>query len=241
MANTSISFKKKKERNKIQAVLQCKFNLDDFAQLYTQVKRELEVVAKHREDNDFQDPEVSFNIPSREDIEALRICGSAEYGFGTLPSIIGLLLTRTGMCFLAIDDSVVKVPLYWHEYYRILEGLTADNADAFPHDYVSVTRPIHREVNVAPVPSLSEERGRVHGSMTVHRESEFELSWRVGVAHDIIHCLEDIDECLSKRRNEVLDLVLTMSIVGSVCAFGDVRDGLEHDNVVRGASGDMAT
>ncbi|KAI1423433.1 hypothetical protein F5Y12DRAFT_716386 [Xylaria sp. FL1777] len=65
-------------------------------QLYTQVKKELEAISREREELTFELPERSLKIPTREEIEALRIYGSAEHGFGTLPNAIEYLLTQTG-------------------------------------------------------------------------------------------------------------------------------------------------
>ncbi|KAI1748556.1 hypothetical protein F4782DRAFT_516490 [Xylaria castorea] len=48
----------------------------------------------------------------KEEIEALRIFRSAEHGFGTLPNVIEVLLTRTGLIYLALPDDVARVPEY---------------------------------------------------------------------------------------------------------------------------------
>ncbi len=56
------------------------------------------------EDVTFELPDTVLKVLTREEIEALRIFGSAEYGFGTLPNGIEYLLTHTGLGFLALPD-----------------------------------------------------------------------------------------------------------------------------------------
>ncbi|KAI0429708.1 hypothetical protein F5Y09DRAFT_342363 [Xylaria sp. FL1042] len=52
-------------------------------------------------------------------IEALRIFGSAHYGFRTLPNAIEALLIETGLVLLALaSDEEADIPGYWCDYYR---------------------------------------------------------------------------------------------------------------------------
>ncbi|KAI0448238.1 hypothetical protein F5B21DRAFT_224471 [Xylaria acuta] len=94
-------------------------------QLYTTVKKQLEAIAQIREDNNYKPPTTKLDLPRKEAVEALRLFGSAEHGFGTLPNMIEYLLTRTGLIFLALPDDVAKVPEYWLDYYRNTSTSTA--------------------------------------------------------------------------------------------------------------------
>lgn len=78
------------------------------------------------EDVTFELPDTVLKVLTREEIEALRIFGSAEYGFGTLPNGIEYLLTHTGLGFLALPDETAKVPTFWYRYYE--EVAAAPNA-----------------------------------------------------------------------------------------------------------------
>ncbi|KAI0442728.1 hypothetical protein F4803DRAFT_575280 [Xylaria telfairii] len=55
--------------------------------LYTTVKKQLEAIAQVREKENFRETKLYFNMPSKEEVEAIRIFGSAEHGFGTLPNV----------------------------------------------------------------------------------------------------------------------------------------------------------
>ncbi|KAI0871199.1 hypothetical protein GGS24DRAFT_70962 [Hypoxylon argillaceum] len=62
--------------------------------------------------DEYLPPNSTLRIPGQEEIEALRIHGSAGYGFGTLPNVIEYLLIRKGFVFPVINDSIAKV-LAW--------------------------------------------------------------------------------------------------------------------------------
>ncbi|KAI1749566.1 hypothetical protein F4782DRAFT_549708 [Xylaria castorea] len=57
-------------------------------------------------------------MPRKEELGALRIFGSAERGFGTLPNVIEVLLTRAGLIYLVLPDDMARVPEYWMAYYK---------------------------------------------------------------------------------------------------------------------------
>lgn len=78
--------------------------------LYISVRDRLRAVCAHRESHNFQ-PSRILDVPDQEEIEALRLYGSAEHGFGTLPNSIEYLLTqvvRVGRWVLSLE--VRKVP-----------------------------------------------------------------------------------------------------------------------------------
>lgn len=63
--------------------------------LYTSVRRRLQTICESRESHSCE-PATVLPIPDQEEVEALRIYGSAEHGFGTLPNVIEVLLTGAG-------------------------------------------------------------------------------------------------------------------------------------------------
>ncbi|RWA03427.1 hypothetical protein EKO27_g11678 [Xylaria grammica] len=126
--------------------------------LYTSVKKDLTVIAETREKNGYKLPTDPFRVPTREEIEALRIHGSAEWGFGTIPGIIEVLLTRTGLVWLALPDAKAKMSKYWLSYYSKIAMPNPSplrGKDSFIHLYAAVVAISTRSGNPVVNPLLS--------------------------------------------------------------------------------------
>lgn len=70
--------------------------------LYISVRDRLRAVCVHRERDSF-DPAKTLEVPDQEEIEALRLYGSAEHGSGALPNSIEYLLTQARLIYLAFS------------------------------------------------------------------------------------------------------------------------------------------
>ncbi|KAK6204215.1 hypothetical protein LQW54_008334 [Pestalotiopsis sp. IQ-011] len=53
------------------------------------------------------------HFPEQEDLEALRIYGSADQGFGHLPKEMDTLLRKAGLYFLVVSPEKRTVPVFW--------------------------------------------------------------------------------------------------------------------------------
>lgn len=113
------------------------------SRLYIDVKNSLKTINGHLVENEGSLHEkTSFNLPTAEQLEALRIYGNAKDGFGTMPAGIAKMLEKAKLVWIVVPTEHRKVPKMWQDYMNRQQrpDLPADLANLVPRLQSQVER-----------------------------------------------------------------------------------------------------
>ncbi|KAI1128033.1 hypothetical protein F5Y10DRAFT_183803 [Nemania abortiva] len=146
------------------------------SKVYSSVKAKLDAISANRAHNKYVPTGDYLNIPTGEEIEALRIFGSADHGFGTIPAVIESLLTKTGLAWLALPKARAKIPDYWYEYFKKqTEKTNFYKANVSTMNTLKIPTRISHTSTADQTPSKGRKRASTHDTVSSSDESDTSL------------------------------------------------------------------